>query len=339
MENTNILNVSPLGFPWGTQDPFIFCAHHRDEYPNGNERMGPDTSLEGRNLRQDFILRDGWRMYHGESVPGFPCHPHRGFETITIVKEGVVDHADSSGASGRYGSGDVQWLTAGKGIQHSEMFPLIHRDKQNPLELFQIWLNLPKVSKFSNPHFKMIWRDDIPVLKEKDSKARLAEVNIIAGSLKNMESADPTPDSWAANPNNEVLILTIKLEAKAEWLLPKANSEVNRSLYFYRGNSMEIDGELISANHSIEVRADKNIMLKANDDDCYILVLQGRAIDEPMVQYGPFVMNSDSEIADAYRDYKKTHFGGWPWSNYDQVHDRKESRFAKYTDGTKEIKN
>ncbi len=185
----------------------------------------------------------------------------------------------------------------------------------------------------------MIWKDDIPVLKEKDSNARLTEVNIIAGRLKDMKSAEPTPDSWAANPNNEVLILTIKLEADAEWLLPGANSELSRSLYFYKGNTMEIDGELISSNHSIEVKADEDILLKANNEDCYLLVLQGRTIDEPMVQYGPFVMNSDSEIADAYRDYEKTRFGGWPWPNYDQVHDRNERRFAKYADGTKEIKN
>jgi len=143
-----IRNIEPLGFPWKTQDPFIFCAYHRDEYPEGNSNQGVNAQeLHGRAIGQDFVGKDGWRMYHGSSIPGFPYHPHRGFETITINKEGVVDHSDSLGAAGRFMAGDVQWMTAGKGIQHSEMFPLVNRDQGNPLEIFQIWLNLPKVSK------------------------------------------------------------------------------------------------------------------------------------------------------------------------------------------------
>ncbi len=92
MNKNKIKSVTPLGFPWQTQDPFIFCAHHKDKYPQGNENMGPDTSLAGRNIGQDFSVKDGWRMYHGQTMPGFPFHPHRGFETITVVKEGLVDH-------------------------------------------------------------------------------------------------------------------------------------------------------------------------------------------------------------------------------------------------------
>ncbi|MBP6810655.1 MAG: pirin family protein, partial [Saprospiraceae bacterium] len=139
-----ILEVKPMGFAWDTLDPFLFCVHHEDKFPKGNEEMGPAVSLKGRSLGDDFIIKDGWRMYHGKKVPGFPGHPHRGFETITVVRDGLVDHADSLGASGRYGEGDVQWMTAGKGVQHSEMFPLLKKDEENPMELFQIWLNLPK---------------------------------------------------------------------------------------------------------------------------------------------------------------------------------------------------
>jgi redox-sensitive bicupin YhaK (pirin superfamily) len=138
---SSILKISPLGFPWKTLDPFIFCVHHRDEFPKGNAEMGPIGSLSGRQIGQDFVVKDGWRMYHGRKMPGFPYHPHRGFETVTIVKEGIVDHTDSLGAAGRFGAGDVQWMTAGKGVLHSEMFPLIHQEKENPLELFQLWLN------------------------------------------------------------------------------------------------------------------------------------------------------------------------------------------------------
>src|SRR5690606_10207890 len=95
-------------------------------------------------------------------VPGFPAHPHRGFETVTVVRRGLLDHADSLGAAARYGGGDVQWLTAGAGIQHAEMFPLLERHAPNPVELFQIWLNLPAADKLAPPHFAMLWAPTIP---------------------------------------------------------------------------------------------------------------------------------------------------------------------------------
>src|SRR5207249_3173080 len=155
-------DISPLGFPWRTPDPFLFCVHHDDHYPRGNDALGPAASLEGRELGQDFAGKDGWRMYHGQRVPGFPQHPHRGFETVTVVRRGFIDHSDSVKATARYGEGDVQWLTAGRGILHSEMFPLLNRDRDNPLELFQIWLNLPRADKLVEPHFTMLWSPAIP---------------------------------------------------------------------------------------------------------------------------------------------------------------------------------
>jgi quercetin 2,3-dioxygenase len=338
MQSAKIIKISPLGFQWETQDPFIFCVHHRDEFPKGNDKMGPDASLSGRNIGQDFTVKDGWRMYHGQSIPGFPYHPHRGFETITIVKEGLVDHTDSLGAAGRYGSGDVQWMTAGKGIQHSEMFPLIHKDKENPLELFQIWLNLPKASKFVEPHFKMLWEDHIPVLKEKDVNGKSVEVNIIAGTLNNLKAPDPTPDSWAANPLNQVAVLTIKLQAGATWVLPKTDSGANRALYFYRGNRLHIEGETLPEYHSIQVLADQDISLQAGSEDCFLLMLQGKPINESVVQHGPFVMNTQEEIREAFQDYQRTQFGGWPWPRHEQAHDRNKGRFAKHADGREEIR-
>ena len=94
-----ILERSPLPVtgPWPTVDPFLFCVHHNDKFPVGDGKLGPKASLAGRNIGSDFSNRDGWSMYHGDSVPGFPRHPHRGFETVTIVERGLVDHADSLG--------------------------------------------------------------------------------------------------------------------------------------------------------------------------------------------------------------------------------------------------
>jgi len=337
MSNKALFNVKPLGFPWETKDPYIFCAYHRDQYPKGNEIMGPDASLEGRNIGQDFVIKDGWRMYHGETIPGFPYHPHRGFETITINKEGIVDHSDSLGAAGRFGAGDVQWMTAGKGVQHSEMFPLIHQDKKNPLEIFQIWLNLPKEKKFVDPHFKMLWATNIPTLIEENKEGKYVHVDVIAGDLNNLKAPKPTPESWAADPDNDVAIWTIKLESGMEWILPGSKSMVSRTLYYYKGNSLHIDREYVPSKHSIEIRSHKDCLLSAGESDCYLLMLQGKPINEKVVQYGPFVMNSEQEIKETFEDYRKTQFGGWPWSTRDQVHDRNKGRFALHADGTKEI--
>ena len=333
-----IKNIKPLGFPWETQDPFLFCAHHADAYPKGNEEMGPDTSLAGRNIGQDFELKDGWRMYHGQTIPGFPYHPHRGFETVTIAKEGIVDHADSLGAAGRFGNGDVQWMTAGKGVQHSEMFPLLNKDDENPFELFQIWLNLPKARKMVEAHFAMLWDENVPLVRIADDNKKLTEVNVIAGELQGKKASAPAPNSWAAEPDNDVAIWTIKMAANASWIIPAATREANRTLYFYKGSNMQIEGETIAYYHSLEVDAGAELSLLAGNEDCYLLMLQGKPIKEPVAKYGPFVMNTQEEIQQAFQDYQRTEFGGWPWPRRDQVHGRDKGRFAKYADGREELK-
>jgi redox-sensitive bicupin YhaK (pirin superfamily) len=104
----------------------------------------------------DFDPRSPYRMYHGDRIPGFPQHPHRGFETVTATMEGTIDHTDSVGNAGRYGHGDLQWMTAGKGVVHGEMFPLVNDKSPNTLRLFQIWLNLPRVNKMVDPAFAMV---------------------------------------------------------------------------------------------------------------------------------------------------------------------------------------
>ncbi len=192
-----VLQTVPLGFQWAAADPFLFCVHHLDRYPAGNAELGPSASLAGRQLGQDFEGIDGWRMYHGQVVPGFPAHPHRGFETITYVRQGLIDHSDSMGAAARFGRGDVQWMTAGSGVVHSEMFPLVDRDGPNTAELFQIWLNLPAADKMVEPHFAMLWDSDIPRLTVTDDEGRTAVVTVIAGRLGEIEPASPPPSSWA----------------------------------------------------------------------------------------------------------------------------------------------
>lgn len=334
-----VLNIEPLGFPWRTQDPFLFCAYHRDEYPSGNDNMGVDfEELRGRHVGQDFTLKDGWRMYHGSNIPGFPYHPHRGFETITINKEGVVDHSDSLGAAGRFMEGDVQWMTAGSGIQHSEMFPLVHGDSGNPLEIFQIWLNLPKASKMVDPHFKMLWKEDIPELKHVDGSGGKTTVQIVAGRIGDHKALDPTPDSWAARAENAVGVYTVKMDAGAEWTLPKTNAEASRSIFFYKGDNIDIDGQTVASDHLIEAKAGEAIDIKNGSTEAYFLILEGKPINEPVVQHGPFVMNTAEEIRETMKEYGKTQFGGWPWSEREVVHPREKGRFALHSDGREEIK-
>lgn len=301
--------------------------------------MGVDLAhLQGRNVGQDFMIKDGWRMYHGTNMPGFPYHPHRGFETITINKEGVVDHSDSLGAAGRFMAGDVQWMTAGKGIQHSEMFPLIHEDKGNPLEIFQIWLNLPKVSKMVEPHFKMLWNEDIPVVHHEDETGKKTTIEVIAGQLNATNALSPTPDSWASNASNAVGVYTVKMEPNAQWTLPKTAEGANRTIFFYKGESVTIEGQAVPPNHLVEAVSSEALSFTNGSSEAYFLILEGKPIGEPVVQHGPFVMNTAEEIREAMMEYGKTQFGGWPWKETEVAHSREKGRFALHSNGTEEIK-
>ncbi len=329
-----VLETMPLGFPWSTIDPFLFCVHHDDAYPAGNERLGPAASLAGRNLGQDFEGKDGWRMYHGQVVPGFPQHPHRGFETVTIMRSGYIDHSDSLGATARFGTGDVQWLTAGEGIVHSEMFPLLDRDKPNPVELFQIWLNLPRADKLVKPHFSMLWSGAIPRLDFHDEAGRTTEITVIAGELGDARPAAPPPHSWASRNDTDVAIWCIKMQPGAVWSMPPARHvETERTLYFFRGTSLAVGDQTLRGRSAARVDSQVEVRLEAGDTETEILVLQGRPIAEPVVQYGPFVMNTREEIQRAFADYQKTRFGGWPFDADDPVHGREAGRFAKHADG------
>jgi redox-sensitive bicupin YhaK (pirin superfamily) len=328
-----ILRRMPLGFQWPTLDPFLFCVHHDDAYPAGNGGFGPSSSLAGRRLGSDFELKDGFRMYHGQTVPGFPQHPHRGFETVTIVRRGLVDHADSLGAAARYGQGDVQWLTAGKGIVHAEMFPLLERAAPNPLELFQIWLNLPAADKFAEPHFAMFWADKIPNHVALDSGGKRTELSVIAGRLEQQTALRPPPQSWAARPDTDVAIWTVKLSPGARYTLPAAAPTSRRMLYFFRGESLTLGASRVQSGQALELRAELPAALENGEHESELLLLQGRPIGEPVVQRGPFVMNSAQEIQRAHADYRRTRFGGWPWDRDDPVHGPGSERFARHANG------
>ena len=328
--NDPVLQEVPLGFQWPTADPFLFCVHHLDLYPAGNGRYGPPAeSLAGREIGSDFEPRDGWRMYHGQDVPGFPQHPHRGFETVTLVRRGLIDHSDSLGAAARFGRGDTQWLTAGAGIVHSEMFPLVETTAPNPTELFQIWLNLPAADKMVDPYFTMLWASDIPVVAFEGGS-----VTIVAGAIGDAKPASPPPNSWAAHDDAEVAIWVLRLEPGASWTMPATrHRKVARTVYFFEGDTLSIGDHLLGASIGAVVSSDADVEVRAGETAIECLVLQGRPIGEPVAQYGPFVMNTRAEIEQAFADYQHTGFGGWPWDVDGPVHSTEPERFARHPGG------
>ena len=335
-----VLKVSSLTTPWQTMDPFLFCMHHDDTYPAGDENMGPVTPLNGRTIGQDFSGKDGWSMYHGSAVPGFPKHPHRGFETVTVVRSGIIDHADSVGASSRFGEGDLQWMTAGRGIVHSEMFPLRHRDIENPTELFQIWLNLPASRKMVAPHFKMIWGNTIPREITRDGNGNKTTVSGYAGTLPDgTEPPAPPPDSWAADASNCVAVWTIKMTPNATWTLPAGTPGTSRQLYFFDGDQINIGSSEVGVQHAVSLDPVIAATLQNGPRSAEFLFLQGRPINEPIAQYGPFVMNTNAEIQQALADYRGDQFGGWQWPGDGPTHPRDAKRFARYADGVLETQD
>ena len=357
-EDKVILSVSNLTVPFDTPDPFIFCVYHNDKFPAGNERMEAPRKGNG----SDFSGKDGYSMYHGVKIPGFPQHPHRGFETITCAMKGIVDHADSLGNAGRYGNGDLQWMTAGRGVVHGEMFPLIHQDKPNTLKLYQIWLNLPKKRKMTEPDFKMHWAEDIPKviseISDLPSNTINYKINIWAGEFDGKKALEPPSNSWAADPQNFVLILGIELYSHKgeDVVIPgveisfgrsrdsPTKNEINRVLYYVDGPSgIVINGTNVFNNKcAIKLDATKEVRIskfkesknnESNDsksiEPVICLLLQGRPINEKIIKHGPFVMNSSEEIQDAFQNYQETKFGGWPWAENGVVFPRDKGRFAR----------
>lgn len=334
MSQSVIQQTFPLGLHWQTQDPFLFCAYHNDRYPRGNDQLGPNVPLTGRNIGQDFEGKDGFRMYHGEVVPGFPVHPHRGFETITLVRKGYVDHADSLGAAGRYGQGDVQWMTAGRGIQHSEMFPLLDKDQENPVELFQLWLNLPKSNKMTPPDYKMFWTKQVPIWEGDQGRVR---VEVIAGDFFDVKALTPPSMSWAATLDHQVAVWLIQMNPKGQLTLPPAPASVNRMLYFYQGSQLDISGTSVASHQGMTLSSAHEVSLTNTGEKAWLLLLQGQPIQEPIANWGPFVMNTREEIMQAVNEYQQTQFGGWTWPRHDMVHGTEKRRFGRHANGKEEF--
>jgi redox-sensitive bicupin YhaK (pirin superfamily) len=185
----------------------------------------------------------------------------------------------------------------------------------------------------------MLWNEEIPRRTVKDEAGRETELAIVAGSFADAKAPPPPPRSWASRSDTDVAIWTIKLAPHARFTLPAATGEkTRRTLYFFAGASLAIAGKKLDSHAGVEVRADAEIEIVSGDTESELLMLQGRPIAERVVQYGPFVMNSEDQIRQAMMDYRRTEFGGWPFGTECPTHPRDAGRFAKHADGRVEKK-
>ena len=332
-EKGKVLRTETLGLHWDTESPFLFASHHNDDYPPGNAQQAPPLSeIGGRNLGRDYKKIYGFRMYNGKVVPGFPLHAHWGYETVTIAEKGYVDHFDCKGNQGRYGFGDVQWLTAGRRYQHNEMYPLASSDGRNPVDITQIMINLPLKDKDSEPEFRMMWAEDIPVVR-KDGFT----VKVYAGEYDGVKALPPSDVSWAKDPDHHVRILRVAMEPGAEFELPAISDTMGRNVYLTEcGSTFSVDGEQFELARRFKLPGDETIVLTNGDSDAVFWLLEGEPIEERQIQYGPVVLANDKEVRNAINIIRIREFKDWPWDVIDKAQPKGTGRFVKYADGREE---
>ena len=227
-------------------------------------------------------------------------HPHRGFETVTIVYDGEVEHKDSTGAGGRIGPGDVQWMTAGSGILHQEYHsPEFTRTGGN-LEMVQLWVNLPANNKMTDPSYQTLLDADIPAVDLPDGAG---QIRVIAGELNGHRGPARTFTPM------HVWDLRLNRDGKARLDLP---NDWNSMLVVLRGTVEVNNAEIAREGQLVLLDAEREGVVVEPNNDAVVLVLSGQPIDEPIVGHGPFVMNTEAEIRQALHDFSTGQFGGIP---------------------------
>ena len=295
-------------------------------------RPGNDAPRPGRVARRARPRPGLRRRRRLEHVPRrTSCPASRSTRTAAsrrsrYVRRGLIDHSDSLGAAARFGRGDVQWLTAGGGIVHSEMFPLLDRDAPNPLELFQIWLNLPgRPTSWSTRTSRCCgtrtsrgtWSTDADgrTTDGHRDRRRARRTHGRRRRRRTRGRRGPTPTSRSG---------TSHLEPGARWHAAAGRAAPTRCACSTcsTGCGARRRPRRSTRPPARVLRADVTVTIDGGPDGVEVLVLQGRPIGEPVAQYGPFVMNTDAEIQQAFADYRRTGFGGWPWPADDPVHGR-----------------
>jgi hypothetical protein len=253
-------------------------------------------SIGGPMLDQldPFLLLDEFGSEHGaDYIAGFPDHPHRGFETVTYMLDGLMRHQDSTGQGGVLKPGGVQWMTAGRGIVHSEM----PEQEEGLMRGFQLWVNLPARDKMCAPRYQNIEPEHVPEMTD----AAGLRVRVIAGDRDGVEGA---VKGIAVEP----LYLDVNLLAGASFLQPVPEAH-NAFVYPFEG-AVEIggaaagEGQVVEAGHLAVLGAGDSVSTRTADGPGRFILVAGRPIGEPVARYGPFVMNTREEIHQAVRDYQ-----------------------------------
>jgi len=250
-----------------------------------------------------FLLLDyaGPAEFQPSARPrGVGEHPHRGFETVTIVYKGEVAHRDSTGQGGVIGPGDVQWMTAASGILHEEFHSPAFARSGGELEMVQLWVNLPARDKMSAPGYQSIVDGDIPVAALPDGAG---SVRVIAGEYGGL--AGP------AHTHTPMHVWDLRLAAGGTAALALPDGWVTALVVLH--GTVQVNGDAIARESQLVVldRAGSEVSIEANGD-AVVLLLSGEPIDEPVVGYGPFVMNSQQEIVQAINDFNSGRFGAMP---------------------------
>ena len=244
-----------------------------------------------QSLRHDpFLMLDEFYSDDpNDYLAGFPAHPHRGFETVTYMLDGHMQHKDSGGNTGDLGPGDVQWMSAARGIVHSEM----PQQSEGRMRGFQLWLNLPAKEKMKPAAYRDIAAKEIPVV----SLSNGVSVKIISGKFQN--TLGPIHGT-----STDPYYLDVILPPKASVDLPLPAGH-NAFLYQYEGSSFIGEKKAALQNRAAALLTDGDaVRIEAGDAGARVLALAGKPIGEPIVQYGPFVMNTREEIEQAVRDYQ-----------------------------------
>ncbi|MFV8984247.1 pirin family protein [Serratia fonticola] len=249
-------------------------------------------------LLLDHAAPTKFRSHSGRR--GVGQHPHRGFETVTIVYQGEVEHRDSTGSGGVIGPGDVQWMTAASGILHEEFHSKDFSQKGGTIEMVQLWVNLPAKDKMAAPGYQTLLNQDIPVVPLADNAG---QVRVIAGNYGG--HAGP------ARTFSPINVWDMKLNAGRTTILRVEEGHTLAVVMLH--GAILVNGEQIVRETQMVLldRAGDSITLEANGD-VSLLVLSGEPIDEPIVGYGPFVMNNEAEIQQAFRDFNSGQFGAMP---------------------------
>ncbi|HEX9172709.1 MAG TPA: pirin family protein [Telluria sp.] len=249
-----------------------------------------------------FLNHHGPQIYppHNGGLP-FGPHPHRGFETVTFIIDGMLTHQDSAGHESIIRAGGVQWMTAGRGLVHAEISPREFLDQGGPLEILQLWVNLPPQLKMTEPAYTGLQRADIPALKSDDGKVTL---NLVAGEWNG--------HTGPVQSLTGVFMSTIELQAggqiRIEGLLAR-----NVFLYVVRGTVQAgATNDDVQAFHLIEMNDEGDTLTLASTSGALVLFGHATPIDAPLVAHGPFVMNTREEIAQAISDYQAGRFGSPP---------------------------